>query len=128
MKTIKTRPEVAGPIVEDPVVDPVANQARFTRDGADPGLFDSVAGALDAIGAAPAARARDATLAGAWRILAEMGFTPVIDLCASYTYYPPYARVQKDYNDPKTTMPAYPPSQVNEKDLKSLVAYLSGLK
>ena len=30
--------------------------------------------------------------------------------------------------NPKTTMPAYPPSQVNEKDLKSLVAYLSGLK
>src|SRR5438105_5419130 len=25
---------------------------------------------------------------------------PVIDVCASYTYYPPYAQVQKDYNRP----------------------------
>ena len=26
---------------------------------------------------------------------------PVIDICASYTYYPPYAQVQKDYNRPE---------------------------
>src|SRR5204863_6015785 len=43
---------------------------RFARDAADPGLFDAVASALDAIGAAPAERTRDVARAGAWRVLA----------------------------------------------------------
>lgn len=55
---------------------------RSARDGADPGLFDAVESALDAIGAATSARARDAALGGAWRILAELGVSPTIDDCA----------------------------------------------
>ena len=55
---------------------------RFARDGADPGLFDAVVGALDSIAVASAEHARDATLAGAWRILAELGVAPTIDNCA----------------------------------------------
>src|SRR5215211_6162435 len=55
---------------------------RFARDGADPGLFDAVMRALDEIAVAPPEHARDATLAGAWRILAELGVAPTIDNCA----------------------------------------------
>ncbi|MDB4875977.1 MAG: repair protein recO [Gemmatimonadetes bacterium] len=55
---------------------------RFARDAADPGLFDAVEAALDAIGAAPPERARDVTLAGAWRVLRELGVAPTVDNCA----------------------------------------------
>ena len=33
--------------------------------------------------------------------LDDPNWKPVIDVCASYTYYPTYAQVQKDYNRPK---------------------------
>jgi DNA repair protein RecO (recombination protein O) len=55
---------------------------RFARDVADPGLFDAVEAALDNIAAAAPARARDAALGGAWRILAELGVGPTVDDCA----------------------------------------------
>ncbi|HEY2067509.1 MAG TPA: DNA repair protein RecO [Gemmatimonadaceae bacterium] len=55
---------------------------RFGRDAADSGLFDAVAEALDAIAGAPHEAALTATLAGAWRIVAELGFAPTIDVCA----------------------------------------------
>jgi DNA repair protein RecO (recombination protein O) len=58
---------------------------RFARDDAQPGLYDAVGGALDAIMAAPdlPGRALDATLAGAWHIVAELGFAPAIDVCSA---------------------------------------------
>jgi DNA repair protein RecO (recombination protein O) len=55
---------------------------RFARDDADPALFDAVSQTLDAIGEAPPDRARDVTLAGAWRVLAALGVAPTIDTCA----------------------------------------------
>jgi DNA repair protein RecO (recombination protein O) len=55
---------------------------HFGRDGADAGLFDAVAAALDALAEAPDDRARDVTLAAAWRILFELGVAPTIDACA----------------------------------------------
>ena len=55
---------------------------RFARDAADPGLFDAVASALDAIGDATPDRTRDVTLGGAWRVLSELGIAPTIDSCA----------------------------------------------
>src|SRR5581483_4010737 len=55
---------------------------RFARDDADPGLFDAVASVLDALAAAPHDRARDLTLAGAWRVLVELGVAPTLDSCA----------------------------------------------
>jgi DNA repair protein RecO (recombination protein O) len=54
----------------------------FARDDADPALFDAVASALDDIAAAPSARARETTLASAWRILAALGVAPAVDICA----------------------------------------------
>ena len=45
-------------------------------------LFDTVAATLDTIAAATGDAARDATLAGAWRVLADLGVAPTIDGCA----------------------------------------------
>ena len=55
---------------------------RFARDAADPGLYDAVADTLDTLADASPERARDVALGGAWRILAELGVSPAIDLCA----------------------------------------------
>jgi DNA repair protein RecO (recombination protein O) len=54
---------------------------RFGRDAADSGLFDAVADALDALASAPAEGALTATLGSAWRIVAELGFAPALDVC-----------------------------------------------
>jgi DNA repair protein RecO (recombination protein O) len=55
---------------------------RCGRDAADPGLFDAVLVAFDDLSVAAADRARDVTLAGAWRVLSELGVAPTIDDCA----------------------------------------------
>ena len=52
------------------------------RDGADEALFDAVAVALDGLTGPTGAAAREATLAGAWRIVSALGFTPTLDECA----------------------------------------------
>ncbi len=54
---------------------------RFGGDAADAGLFDSVANAFDDLAdAAPTATA-DVALAGAWRVLAQLGIAPLVDGC-----------------------------------------------
>jgi len=56
---------------------------RFSREAsADASLYDAVVGALEGIGAAPSDQTRAAVLAGAWRIVAELGFAPTLDDCA----------------------------------------------
>ena len=56
---------------------------RFSREAsADSALYDAVAGALETIAAAGPDETRAAVLAGAWRIVAEMGFAPSLDECA----------------------------------------------
>ncbi|MDQ3998472.1 MAG: DNA repair protein RecO, partial [Gemmatimonadota bacterium] len=56
---------------------------RFSREAsADPALYDAVAGALEAITSAAPDQTRAAVLAGAWRIVAELGFAPALDECA----------------------------------------------
>ena len=37
---------------------------------------------FDAIGASPSGESVDAALAGAWRLIAHLGFAPSVDLCA----------------------------------------------
>ena len=56
---------------------------RFGRDAADPELFAATANALDALVVAPPADAREAALAGAWHIIAALGFAPGVDACNS---------------------------------------------
>jgi DNA repair protein RecO (recombination protein O) len=56
---------------------------RFSREAsADVALYDAVAGALEAIASAAAHETRAAVLAGAWRIVAVLGFEPSLDQCA----------------------------------------------
>src|SRR5260370_26258878 len=47
------------------------------------GIFDSVEESFDRIAAASPERTLDAGLAGAWRIIADLGFTPALDVCAN---------------------------------------------
>src|SRR5207249_1165339 len=53
---------------------------RFGRDGADADLFAAAATALDDLAVA-GGDAREAALAGAWRIIAALGFAPGVDVC-----------------------------------------------
>src|SRR5262245_35746834 len=46
----------------------------FGREGADAELFEVVAGALDTLAVGGERDAREATLAGAWQIVAALGF------------------------------------------------------
>jgi len=79
----RARPQLAADLARFTGASAIAELTlRFARDAADPALFDAVANALDAIAAAAPDRARDVTLAGAWRVLAELGVAPTIDSCA----------------------------------------------
>ena len=56
---------------------------RFgTANEAPDTLFDTLAAALDRIAAAPSERADEAGLAGAWHLVAELGFAPAMHSCA----------------------------------------------
>ena len=55
---------------------------RFGRDAADPELFDAAVAALDDLASAPPTDTREATLAGAWHVIASLGFAPGLDVCA----------------------------------------------
>ncbi len=79
----RARPQLAADLARFAGASMIAELTlRFTRDAADPGLFDAVADALDALASADATRARDIGLAGAWRVLAELGVAPTVDTCA----------------------------------------------
>jgi DNA repair protein RecO (recombination protein O) len=56
---------------------------RFPYEEAAAGIFDTVEDCFDRIAVAPSAGTLDAALGGAWRIIAELGFTPALDLCAN---------------------------------------------
>ncbi len=55
---------------------------HFSTEHGDPALFEAIEGALDGIAGAEPSRALDATLAGAWRVIAALGFTPSLTECA----------------------------------------------
>jgi DNA repair protein RecO (recombination protein O) len=79
----RARPQLAGGLARFAGASMIAEfTLRFSRDDADPSLFDAVAHTLDALMNAEPARARDIALAGAWRVLAELGVAPAVDICA----------------------------------------------
>jgi DNA repair protein RecO (recombination protein O) len=79
----RARPQLAAELARFTGAATIAELTlRFGGDGAESGLYDAVAEALDRIGTASAARAPDMTLGGAWRVLGELGVAPTIDHCA----------------------------------------------
>lgn len=54
---------------------------RFAQTDSDPDLFDVATDALDRIASARDEAARTETIAGAWRILAALGFAPSLHAC-----------------------------------------------
>lgn len=56
---------------------------RTSSDEPAPALFDAVEAALDNLASAPPEQTIAAGLAGAWQIIAALGFTPALDLCAN---------------------------------------------
>lgn len=54
---------------------------RFGREASDSNLYDAVAQSFDALSLATAEEALTTTLASAWRIVAELGVAPALDVC-----------------------------------------------
>jgi DNA repair protein RecO (recombination protein O) len=80
---VRARPQLAAQMSRFAGASAIAELTlSFAREAADPGLFAAVEWALDAIGNASPDQARAVTLAGAWRILRELGVAPTVDNCA----------------------------------------------
>ena len=78
----RARPELASELTRFTGAAVIAELTlRFGRDAADPELFDATANAIDDLVVASASDAPEATLAGAWRIIAVLGFAPSVDVC-----------------------------------------------
>jgi DNA repair protein RecO (recombination protein O) len=55
---------------------------RVAGDEANPALFDGLSATLDALAGASGDAVVERALAGAWRMIADAGFTPSLDVCA----------------------------------------------
>ena len=78
----RARPELAGDLGRFTGASAIAELTlRFGRDYADPALFDAVADGLDALASSAPDDTLGITLASAWRIIAELGFAPAVDVC-----------------------------------------------
>lgn len=55
---------------------------RFVRDEPQPDLYETFTAALDALAEAPGDAAREVGVAGAWQVVATLGFAPATDRCA----------------------------------------------
>jgi len=79
----RTRTELANDLERFHGAEAIAEIAlHFGREGADAELFDTIAAALDALAIPSDRDAREVTLSGAWRIVAALGFGPVLMECA----------------------------------------------
>ncbi len=70
---------------------------RFARDDAHPSLFDMFSETLDRLTGVSGERAREAAIAGAWRLVAELGFAPELERCVVCQLEPP-AEAQTSFN------------------------------
>jgi DNA repair protein RecO (recombination protein O) len=79
----RSRPTLAGDLGRFTAASAVAElMLRFARDDAEPALFDALVGALDRLSTTAPRHTREAGLAAAWRLVAELGFGPTILVCA----------------------------------------------
>lgn len=83
-ETTRARPQLArdvGRFVAGSMIVELA--LRASSDESAHGMFDSVELALDNLAAADAEDTIGAALAGAWHMIATLGFTPSLDSCAN---------------------------------------------
>ena len=82
--TTRTRTELAGSLQRFTAASAIAELClRFGREDESGRVHDGATAALDAIGIASPGSVAAIALAGAWRVVAELGFTPSLDQCAS---------------------------------------------
>lgn len=55
---------------------------RFVRDDVQPAVYDSLAATLDGLAHSEPNGAREVVLAGAWRLIGELGFAPSLEQCS----------------------------------------------
>jgi DNA repair protein RecO (recombination protein O) len=80
----RTRPELAGSLARFTAASAIAELClRFAREDDSGRVHDAATAVLDAIGQAPPLAVPAIALAGAWRVVAELGFAPSLDRCAS---------------------------------------------
>lgn len=80
----RSRPELAADLGRFAGASAIAELVlRFARDDQQVALYDTLVATLDEIAAAPPGFARAAALAGAWRLVAELGFAPALERCAN---------------------------------------------
>lgn len=80
----RARPELAADLGRFAGASTLAELVlRFSTDDPQDSLFDSLARALDALSVALPDDTRAATLAGAWRLVGELGFAPSLETCSA---------------------------------------------
>lgn len=55
---------------------------RFAHEDVQPVVYDSLAATLDGLARSEPGRSREVVLAGAWRLIGELGFAPSLENCA----------------------------------------------
>ena len=55
---------------------------RFAGEEPSPVVYEALVRGLDAVAAAPADGAADAALGAAWHLIAQLGFSPTVDICS----------------------------------------------
>lgn len=79
----RARPQLAGDLARFLGASAIAElMLRFAQQAVEPTLFDSVVQAFGEIASADGVAAREATIGAAWRLVAELGFAPVLESCA----------------------------------------------
>lgn len=79
----RSRPELAADLGRFAAASAIAElMLRFAHDDEHTALYDTLVATFDAIAAARPGQARVAALAGAWRLVADLGFAPALDHCA----------------------------------------------
>ncbi len=80
----RSRGQLAGDLERFTAASAIAELAtRFGTGESHAESYDSLVATLDAIATSPSHASIDAALGGAWRLVAHMGFAPVLDECVS---------------------------------------------
>lgn len=81
---VRSRPDLAGDLGRFMAASAIAELTlRFAREETHPELYEILVRSLDQVASAEPSAAREAGLAGAWHLVAELGFAPTVETCAS---------------------------------------------